>query len=72
VNDNLPGDKTVKDATPLNKYEALAILFLQKQELDGCSPEEIVGRYIETQDRIIKEFSRQKEIRKRRLNPLPL
>jgi len=72
VSDNLPGDKSVKDATPLNKYEALAILYLQKQDLDGCSPEEIVTRYLEAQSRIIKEFSRQKEIRKRRLNPLPL
>lgn len=65
-------DKSAKDAGPLNKYEALAILYLQKQDLDGCSPEEIVGRFTEAQDRIIKEFNRQKDIRKRRLNPLPL
>lgn len=72
MTDIIPGDKSVKDASPLNKYEALVILYLQKQELDGCSPEELVGRYIEAQDRIIKEFSRQKEIRKKRLNPRPL
>jgi hypothetical protein len=62
----------MKDAPPLNKYEALAILYLQKQDLDGCSPEEVVGRYIEAQNKIIKEFARQNEIRKRRLNPMPL
>jgi hypothetical protein len=72
VSDIISGDKNINDAPPLNKYEALTILYLQKQDLDGCSPEEIVGRYIEAQDRITKEFSRQKEIRKRRLNPLPL
>ncbi len=65
-------DKSIKDALPLNKYEALAILYLQKQDIDDCSPEELVGRYIEAQDRILKEFTRQKEIRKRRLNPMPL
>lgn len=72
MSDIISNDKSPKDALPLNKYEALAILYLQKQELDGCTPEEIVGRYIEAQDRIVKEFNRQKEIRKRRLNPLPL
>lgn len=72
MSDIIYNEKDVKDATPLNKYEALAILYLQKQDLNGSSPEEIVGRYIEAQDRIVKEFARQKEIRKRRLNPLPL
>ena len=71
MSDIILNDKDV-NAPPLNKYEALTILYLQKQDLDGCSAEEIVGRYIEAQDRIMKEFARQKEIRKRRLNPLPL
>jgi hypothetical protein len=69
VGDNAAPDKT---ANPLNKFEALALLYLQKQDLDGCSPEEIVSRYIEAHDRVIKEFARQQQVRKRRLNPLPL
>ncbi len=64
--------KTANNA-PLGTYEALALLCLQKQrDLDDCTPEEIVGRFIETHDRIVKEFGRQQEARKRRLNPLPL
>lgn len=57
---------------PLTTYDALAILYLQKQDLNGASPEEIVGRYIEAHQRIRKEFTRQKGARRRRLNPLPL
>lgn len=60
------------DTLPVNKYEALALLYLEKQDLDGNSPEEVVGKFIETHDRIKKEFTRQREARKRRLNPLPL
>jgi hypothetical protein len=56
----------------LTKYEALAILYLEKQGIDGDSPEELVTRFIETQDRIIREFNRQTETRSRRLNPMPL
>ena len=65
-------EQVSKEEEPLNVYEALAILYLQKQGLDGASPEEIVGRFIEAQERIKKEFAHQKEVRKRRLNPLPL
>lgn len=72
VSNTMTNDKSEKDTSPVNKYEALAILYLQKQDLTGCTPEEVVGKFIETQDKIIKEFSRQKEARKRRLNPLPL
>lgn len=60
------------ETLPLNKYEALAILYLEKQDLNGNSPEEVVGKFMEAHDRIKKEFTRQKEARKRRLNPLPL
>ncbi len=56
----------------LNKYEALAILYLEKQGIDGVSPEELVTRFLETQDRIIREFNRQTDSRSRRLNPMPL
>jgi hypothetical protein len=56
----------------LSKYEALAILYLEKQGIDGVSPEELVTRFIETQERIIREFSRQTDSRSRRLNPMPL
>jgi hypothetical protein len=60
------------DAEQVTKYDTLAVLYLQKQDLNGVSPEEVVGRYIEAHDRIKKEFARQKEARRRRLNPLPL
>lgn len=60
------------DPEPLTTYDALAIVYLQKQDLNGASPEEIVGRYIEAHQRIRKEFARQREARRRRLNPLPL
>jgi hypothetical protein len=68
------GDKSSidKTANPLNKYEALALLYLQKQDLNGCSPEDLVGRYVEAYDSVLKEFARQQEVKKRRLNPLPL
>ncbi|NLA86127.1 MAG: hypothetical protein GX847_02360 [Clostridiales bacterium] len=72
MSDRISGEKSVKDASPLNRYEALAILYLQKQDLDDCSPEEVVTRYIEAHNRIIKEFSRQKDVRKRLLNPMPI
>jgi hypothetical protein len=73
VSDPLKSGGAANDMEPLNKYEALAILYLQKQQdLNNVSPEEIVGRYIEAHDRIRKEFIHQKEVRKRRLNPLPL
>ncbi len=58
--------------TALNKYEALAILFLEKQGIDSNSPEELVSSFIETHDRIAREFTRQAELRKRRINPMPL
>jgi hypothetical protein len=62
----------VLDSGAVGKYEALAMLYLHKQDLAGVTPEEIVLRYIETEERIKKEFLRQKELRKRQLNPLPL
>ncbi|SHH58804.1 hypothetical protein SAMN02745823_00386 [Sporobacter termitidis DSM 10068] len=72
MSDAVKNDTTPGENEPLNKYEALTILYLQKQELTGMSPEEVVGRYIEVHDRIKKEFAHQKEVRRRRLNPLPL
>jgi excinuclease UvrABC ATPase subunit len=72
VSDSVKNDNSPFDETPVTKYDALAILYLQKQDLNGVSPEEVVGRYIEAYDRIKKEFARQKEARRRRLNPLPL
>lgn len=72
MSDNIRNDQTAKDAPPVNKYEALAMLYLEKQDFNGMTPEELVGRFIETHDRIVKEFAHQKEVRKRRLNPLPL
>jgi len=56
----------------VGKYEALALLYLSKQDLSGYTPEEIVGRYIDAEERVKKEFQRQKELRKRQLNPLPI
>lgn len=72
MSDALKNGSTLNDTEPLGKYEALAILYLQKQDLNGVTPEELVGRYIEAHSRITKEFAHQKEVRKRRLNPLPL
>lgn len=72
MNVTVNNDNASKESEPLNKYEALAILYLQKQDLDGATPEEIVGKFIEAHDRVKKEFAHQKEARKRRLNPLPL
>jgi hypothetical protein len=57
---------------PLNKCEALAVLYLEKQDIEGCTPEEIVARFIDTHDRIVKAFENQEKGKKRRLNPLPL
>jgi hypothetical protein len=69
VSDKTPNEKL----TSLGNFEALTLLYLQKQQdLDGCTPEELVSRYIEGHDRIVKEFARQQEVRKRRLNPLPV
>ena len=56
----------------LNKYEALTILYLEKQGISGLSPEDLVSRFVETHDRIVREFDRQADIRKRRINPMPL
>ena len=72
MNDNETSYSIPNEAEPLTKYDALAILYLQKQDMNGASPEEVVGRYIEAHDRIKKEFVRQKDARRRRLNPLPL
>ena len=58
--------------TSLNKYEALTILYLDKQSIRDASPEELVSKFIETHDRIVREFDRQKQLRKRRINPMPL
>ncbi len=58
--------------TALNKYEALAILYLEKQDIDSITPEELVSKFIETHDHIVREFKHQAEVRKRRLNPMPL
>ena len=66
------GNEHALDFGTIGKYEALAMLYLHKQDLSGFTPEEIVGRYIETEERIKKEFQRQKELRKRQLNPLPI
>jgi ABC-type proline/glycine betaine transport system substrate-binding protein len=63
---------TEKLSQPLNKCEALAILYLEKQDIEGCTPEEVVTRFIDTHDRIVKAFENQEKAKKRRLNPLPL
>jgi hypothetical protein len=72
LSDSVKKDYTPFDPEPVTKYDALTILYLQKQDLNGVSPEEVVGRYIEAHGRIKKEFARQKEARRRRINPLPL
>lgn len=61
-----------KISQPLNKCEALAILYLEKQDIEGCTPEEIVAQFNDAHDRIVKAFEKQETNKKRRLNPLPL
>lgn len=69
---NAGANSVSKEQLPLSKSEALALLYLQKQDLTGVTPEELVNRFVETHDAIKKEFNRQKEIRTRWLNPLPM
>ena len=39
---------------PSDKYEALALLYIQQQDLSKLSPEEIYDKYVETKDKIRK------------------
>lgn len=39
---------------PSNEYEALALLYIQQQDLSNLSPEEIYDKYKETEDKIRK------------------
>ena len=38
-------DNTHLEAFPANKFEALAMLYLQHQNLSGLSPEQLLDRY---------------------------
>lgn len=51
-----PGGKAPLNAFPENRIDALAILYLQNQDLSGKTPEEIADMYNEAWDRISKEF----------------
>ena len=42
---------------PSNKYEALAMLYLQNQNLSGFTPEELAGKYQEAYEKIYKYCS---------------
>lgn len=54
-------DKVQLSTFPSNKIDALTMLYLEKQELSGISPEEFVDRYIEIREKINNHF---KETRK--------
>mgnify|MGYP000162840993 CR=1 FL=1 len=54
-------DKIYFSAFPSNKIEALAMLYLQKQDLSNLSPEEVYDKYQDACDKIYKHY---KEINK--------
>lgn len=41
---------------PANRVEALTILYLEKQDLSDCSPEQLADLYLEVHTRISREF----------------
>lgn len=49
-------DKLNLDIFPSSKIEALAILYLQKQDLSEISPEELAEKYEETVSKIRASF----------------
>ncbi len=42
---------------PSNKAEALAYLYVEKQDIEGKTPEELVDLYNEVYDRIIRKLN---------------
>ncbi len=72
VSNDTSNDKSTIPTEALNKYDALALLYMRNQGLETYTPEELVAKYVEAHDRIVKEFEHQKQQRKRRLNPLPM
>lgn len=51
------GEKVSLSTFPSDRRDALAILYLQNQDLSGKTPEEIAGMYDEAWNRISKEFN---------------
>lgn len=49
---------------PSTKYEALTMLYLQKQDLSGLTPEELIENYQETYDKI-RKHSKEMTLKKR-------
>jgi hypothetical protein len=49
-------DKVELNTFPARKTEALAMLYLQKQDLAGISPSELVDKYEEVLDEIKERF----------------
>lgn len=45
---------------PKNKLEALALLYLQNQDLSGISPEELLNKYEETYEKLHEQDKRNK------------
>ena len=50
-------DKVNLTTFPSSKVEALALIYVEKQNSVGCSPEDLVHSYLDAYDRIKREFS---------------
>ena len=57
---------TVFKAFPDNEIEALAMLWLQNQDLSSATPEELLDKYQDAYDKI-KEHKKQKRTTKRQV-----
>lgn len=47
-------DKVKLSSFPADKYEALALLYIQNQDLSNISPEELYDKYADAYDKIKK------------------
>lgn len=57
-------EKVSLSTFPSDRRDALAILYMQNQDLSGKTPEEIADMYDEAWDRISKEFNAIRESEK--------
>lgn len=58
---NLSNDKVTLDTFPSTKTEALAMLYLQNQDLSSLTPENLVTKYNETYNKIRQQFSNERK-----------
>ncbi|MBO6309862.1 MAG: hypothetical protein J6N70_13735 [Oribacterium sp.] len=52
---------------PSSKSEALALIWLEQQDLSGLSPEDILAKFDETEERIRKATKNQKPRNKQKV-----